>query len=118
MLGFLHASARPGVELVIEAVGLVDRLRGAHVVITGEGRIDRQSLRGKAPLGVARLAAQHDVPVIAIGGIDAENVGEVLAAGAWGVAVLSAIVAHADPRAATARLRERIDRSIACGVTV
>ena len=68
MLGFLHASARPGVDLVIEAVGLADRLRDAKVVITGEGCIDRQSLQGKAPLGVARLAASHDVPVIAIGG--------------------------------------------------
>jgi len=68
--------------------------------------------------GLEQIADAVDRPVIAIGGIDAENVGEVLAAGAWGVAVLSAIVAHADPRAAAARLRERIERSIACGVTV
>ncbi len=79
MLGFLHASARPGVDLVIEAVGLANRLRDAKVVITGEGRIDRQSLQGKAPLGVARLAASHDVPVIAIGGSLSAEAGEMFA---------------------------------------
>jgi len=68
--------------------------------------------------GLERIAAGVDRPVIAIGGIDAGNVGAVLAAGAWGVAVLSAVVAHTEPRGATARLRERIDRSIARGVAV
>ena len=50
MLGFLRASARSGADLVIEAVNLADRLRGAMVVIAGEGCIDRQSLQGKARL--------------------------------------------------------------------
>ena len=68
--------------------------------------------------GLEQIAAAVDRPVIAIGGIDAGNVGEVLAAGAWGVAVLSAVVAHADPRGAAARLREGIDRWIARGVAV
>jgi thiamine-phosphate pyrophosphorylase len=65
------------------------------------------------PRGVAALAAVADAvatPVIAIGGITAERVPEALAAGAAGVAVISAILAAPDPAAATARLRQALDR--------
>ncbi|NIM64275.1 MAG: thiamine phosphate synthase, partial [Acidobacteria bacterium] len=68
--------------------------------------------------GLRRIVAAVDCPVIAIGGIDSRNVGEVLATGAWGVAVLSCVVAAADPRAAAARMRERIDRCLAGGLAV
>ncbi len=66
--GFLRARLRPGIDLVVEAVGLAQRVRGATLVITGEGRIDAQSLHGKTPLGVARIGAAEGVPVVAIGG--------------------------------------------------
>ncbi len=62
------------------------------------------------PTGLALIAAAVDVPVIAIGGIDADRVGEVLEAGAWGVAVLGAVAASADPEAATRSLRAALDR--------
>ncbi|MFA5193128.1 MAG: glycerate kinase [Verrucomicrobiia bacterium] len=65
---FLGARFRPGVEIVIEHARLAEKLRGADLVITGEGRLDRSTLDGKAPLGVARLARRFGVPVIAIGG--------------------------------------------------
>ncbi len=65
---FLGARFRPGVEIVIEHAGLAEKLRGADLVITGEGRLDRSTLDGKAPLGVARLARRMGVPVIAVGG--------------------------------------------------
>ena len=65
---FLGARFRPGVEIVIEHARLAEKLRGADLVITGEGRLDRSTLDGKAPLGVARLARKLGVPVIAIGG--------------------------------------------------
>ncbi len=65
---FLGARFRPGVEIVIEHARLAEKLRGADLVITGEGRLDRSTLDGKAPLGVARLARRLGVPVIAIGG--------------------------------------------------
>jgi len=68
--------------------------------------------------GLERIAAAVDRPLIAIGGIDAGNVGSVLAAGAWGVAVLSAVATHPDPRIATSRIREVIDSSIARGLAV
>jgi len=65
---FLNAQFRPGVEVVAELVGLADAVRGADLVITGEGRFDAQTLRGKTPFGVARIARQHGVPVIVIAG--------------------------------------------------
>lgn len=65
---FLGAQFRAGVEVVAELVGLDAAVRGADLVITGEGRFDAQTLRGKTPLGVARIARQHKVPVIVIAG--------------------------------------------------
>ncbi|GAA6132353.1 glycerate kinase [Halopseudomonas sabulinigri] len=64
----LKAQFRPGVELVAELCGLADMLQGADLVITGEGRLDGQSLHGKTPVGVARLARSAGVPVIALAG--------------------------------------------------
>ncbi|CRM12714.1 Glycerate 2-kinase [Pseudomonas sp. 31 R 17] len=65
---FLSAQFRAGVEVVAELVGLDAAVRGADLVITGEGRFDAQTLRGKTPFGVARIARHHQVPVIVIAG--------------------------------------------------
>ncbi|MHA4977742.1 glycerate kinase [Pseudomonas extremorientalis] len=65
---FFGAQFRAGVEVVAELVGLDAAVRGADLVITGEGRFDAQTLRGKTPFGVARIARQHKVPVIVIAG--------------------------------------------------
>jgi len=65
---FLGAQFQAGVEVVAELVGLAEAVKGADLVITGEGRFDAQTLRGKTPFGVARIAKQHDVPVIVIAG--------------------------------------------------
>ena len=65
---FLGAQFRAGVEVVAELVGLDEAVRGADLVITGEGRFDAQTLRGKTPFGVARIAQRHNVPVIVIAG--------------------------------------------------
>lgn len=65
---FLGAQFQAGVEVVAELVGLADAVKGADLVITGEGRFDAQTLRGKTPFGVARIAKQHGVPVVAIAG--------------------------------------------------
>lgn len=65
---FLGAQFQAGVEVVAELVGLADAVKGADLVITGEGRFDAQTLRGKTPFGVARVAKQHAVPVIVIAG--------------------------------------------------
>jgi glycerate kinase len=65
---FLGAQFKAGVEVVAELVGLADAVAGADLVITGEGRFDAQTLRGKTPFGVARVAREHGVPVIVIAG--------------------------------------------------
>ena len=63
-----HAQLQSGVQIVAEAVRLAERLRDADLVITGEGRMDGQSIHGKTPIGVARVAKQFDKPVIALVG--------------------------------------------------
>ncbi|MGV8864618.1 MAG: glycerate kinase [Pseudomonas sp.] len=65
---YLNAAFRPGVEVVADLVGLAEALVGADLVITGEGRFDAQTLRGKTPFGVARIAQRHGVPVIVLAG--------------------------------------------------
>jgi len=68
LMAFLRAALRPGVDIVIEATRLADRIAGADLVITGEGRIDSQTKMGKTPMGVARVAQQYGVPVIGVAG--------------------------------------------------
>jgi glycerate kinase len=63
---FLGAQLRPGINIVMEAAGLDAAVRDADLVITGEGRIDSQTVQGKAPIGVARVAKRYGRPVIAI----------------------------------------------------
>lgn len=64
----LGAELRSGSDLFLEMLGARDRIAGADLVLTGEGSLDGQSLRGKAPVAVARLAAELDVPTVAIVG--------------------------------------------------
>ncbi|WP_129543746.1 glycerate kinase [Serratia sp. 1D1416] len=68
LLGMLDARLRPGIEIVIETLRLEEAVRGADLVITGEGRLDSQSIHGKTPIGVARVAKRHGLPVIGIAG--------------------------------------------------
>ncbi|WP_338579088.1 glycerate kinase [Pseudomonas sp. ML2-2023-6] len=65
---FFGAQFRPGVEVVAELVGLAEAVKGADLVITGEGRFDAQTLRGKTPFGVARIAQANGVPVVVLAG--------------------------------------------------
>jgi len=67
-LAFLDAAFRPGVEIVAEVGGLEQAMAGATLAFTGEGRMDAQTLRGKTPAGVARIASRAGVPVIALAG--------------------------------------------------
>ena len=65
---FFHAEFRPGVELIAGLVALDDAMQGAQLVFTGEGRMDRQTLLGKTPAGVARHARANGAGVIALAG--------------------------------------------------
>jgi glycerate kinase len=73
MMAFFGATLRPGFEIVAEAVGLRDRLCGADLVITGEGRLDASSLGGKTAVGVARLSRETGVPCVALVGAVGEG---------------------------------------------
>jgi glycerate 2-kinase len=68
LMAFLGARVRPGVEVVSDALGLPQRLEAADLVITGEGKLDAQSLRGKTPAGVLRLAREGSVPAAVVCG--------------------------------------------------
>lgn len=68
LYGLLNARLQPGVEIITEALGLAEAVQGADLVITGEGRIDSQTVHGKTPMGVAKAAKRFNVPVIALAG--------------------------------------------------
>lgn len=67
-LAYTGAALTPGIELILDAVGLEEELSGADMVVTGEGRLDFQTAMGKAPVGVARLAKKYNAKVIAFAG--------------------------------------------------
>ena len=78
---WLGAGFRPGIEVVAEIGQLAEAVRGASLVFTGEGRMDSQTLRGKTPMGVARIAREAGVPVVAIAGSLGEGYQKLYGAG-------------------------------------
>ena len=68
LVAFLHAELLPGFEIVNNITHLEDLVQGTDLVITGEGRMDKQTMYGKTPFGVARLAKKYKKPVIGISG--------------------------------------------------
>ena len=68
MMAFLEGSLRAGIDIVLDHVGLDEKLERADLVITGEGQLDFQTVYNKAPVGVAWRAKQRNIPVIAICG--------------------------------------------------
>ena len=66
--GVLGGRLRSGIGIITEFLRLEESMKGAALVITGEGRIDSQSINGKVPVGVAALAKKHNIPVIGIAG--------------------------------------------------
>ncbi len=65
---FLGATIEPGPALMLGLLGFAEKARGARLVVTGEGTLDSRSLRGTAPIGVARAAARAGAPVVAVAG--------------------------------------------------
>lgn len=65
---FLNGSLQSGIEIVLEIIQLEATLDQVDLVFTGEGKLDGQTAMGKAPLGVAKAAKKHNIPVIALGG--------------------------------------------------
>jgi glycerate kinase len=115
-IAFLGARVRPGIELVLELVGFAAALEGAGLVVTGEGKLDAQSLRGKAPLGVARAATAEGVPVVALAGVVEVASRELRAAGFEEAHALTELEpdeerCRAEARPLLERLAERVGRA-------
>lgn len=68
LVAFAGAKLESGIDIVVKATNLAKYIKGADLVLTGEGRVDFQTAFGKTPSGVAKAAKSHNVPVIAIGG--------------------------------------------------
>lgn len=68
LMSFCEAKVRSGFDLIAETIGLESRIAAADLIITGEGRLDAQTLEGKGPAGVAALARKYGKPVLAFGG--------------------------------------------------
>lgn len=73
LMAFLDAELRPGIDIVIEIVKLEQAIKDADLVITGEGKIDSQTIYGKAPIGVAKIAKKYNIPVIAVAAIVSDD---------------------------------------------
>ena len=73
MLAFMGAELKAGVDIVLETVRLKEKLAGVDLVITGEGGMDFQTVYNKAPIGVARIAAELNIPTVAIAGLLGRN---------------------------------------------
>ena len=75
-VAFFGASLKPGIETVLDTVRFEERIAGADFVITGEGKLDSQSLRGKVVIGVSRRAKQLGIPVFAVVGDVGDDIDE------------------------------------------
>lgn len=103
LVAFCNAKIARGIDTVLDLIGLEDAMEGVDLVITGEGRMDAQSAFGKAPVGVARRAKHHGIPVVAVVGGRADDLGGVYDEGidlvisiATGPITLEESIAHAD----------------------
>ena len=81
LMAFLNAELKLGVDIMIDTVGLKERMKGASLVFTGEGQLDFQTAFGKTPVGVAKVAKAENIPVIAIAGGIGEGADAVYDAG-------------------------------------
>ncbi len=103
LLSLCNCKIRSGIEAVLEALSYEKALADASLVITGEGKIDRQSAYGKAISGVSRAAARHNIPVLAVVGVIGEGAEELKSIGLSHIVAISDIapspaysIAHAD----------------------
>ena len=78
---FLQAQLRSGIEVVLDTVRFDERIEGADVIFTGEGRLDCQSLMGKVVGGVAQRAKRKGIPLVAVAGSIDENTGDIYTSG-------------------------------------
>jgi glycerate kinase len=85
LMFFTNAELKPGVEIVLKATGFADIVKQADLVITGEGATDFQTACGKAPVGVAKVAQQYNIPSICLSGSLGQGAEQVLDQGITGL---------------------------------
>ncbi|MEJ2868175.1 glycerate kinase [Actinomycetospora sp. OC33-EN08] len=110
LMTLFGARLRPGFDLVAELLGFDERLAGADLVVTGEGRLDAQTLRGKGPAGVAARARAAGVPVLAVAGRVDLTADELAGAGIVGHAALADL--EPDLARSQANAAELVTRSV------
>lgn len=111
MMAFLGGSLRAGVDIVLDQVGLDEKLEGADLVITGEGQLDFQTVYSKAPIGVAWRARERGIPVVAVSGSLGQGFADVHAEGID--AVSSIVCAPMSLEEASTRAGELIADAVA-----
>ena len=84
LLAFLNAKLKPGIQLMLETLDFSNKIKGADLIITGEGKADKQTLMGKVPSGILDKARKQKIPVILIAG-SVENADALHRAGFRGV---------------------------------
>lgn len=67
-LAFLHAELKSGIQLILDTLHFEEQIKGADLIITGEGKVDQQTIMGKVPFGILQVAQKQQIPVIAIAG--------------------------------------------------
>lgn len=68
LLAFLDAGLKPGTQLLLDIIGFQEKIKGADLIITGEGKADRQTAMGKVPYGILKEAQKQQIPVIVVAG--------------------------------------------------
>ena len=120
LVAFTGAKLKSGIDIVVNATGLSKHIKGADLVITGEGRVDFQTAFGKTPAGVAKAAKKHKVPTVAIGGSITDDARSVFEHGIDGLASACARdmtleEAIANSREHLANAAERVVRLVLIG---
>ena len=105
-MAMLGATLRPGVELVLASLDFASRVRGCDLCFTGEGKLDAQSMSGKACLGVAAAAGMHGVPTVALVGVAGTGAEQALTHGLAGYRVIGAGLPAAESIRRAAELLE------------
>jgi len=120
LVAFTGAKLKSGIDIVIEATGLARHIKGADLVLTGEGRVDFQTAFGKTPSGVAKAARKHHVQTVAIGGGITDDARGVFEHGIDGLASacardMSLQEAMSNSKAHLANAAERVIRLVLIG---
>jgi len=113
LIAFADATLQPGIELILEAVGFDERAQGCNLCLTGEGRIDGQSLSGKACVGVARAARKVGTPTVALVGSRGPGAERALDEGLIDIVVIGeGLPAEASMRRAAALIEAAAERVV------